>query len=141
MAAPWAQYHNDRFGYSIDVPPQFSGHGEPDSHDGQLFTGPAAADLSVWGGYLADGDFTAEEARRIEALQSEGWSLTYKVITPSWGSWSGRKGGRIIYVRAISGCGGAQYAMFAFEYGVAELFKYKPVVGRLVGSLRQAACR
>ena len=64
FAQGWERYDNARYGYSIDIPPEFAGNGESDNGDGQGFQNMASAqDLVVWGGTIM-GDFEAEVAFR-----------------------------------------------------------------------------
>ena len=70
--------------------------------------------------------------------QQDGWAITYRATTPSWASWSGKKGSRILYVRAISMCGGEMYGAFTLEYSEADLEAFNPVVDRLVASLKDS---
>jgi hypothetical protein len=142
LAAPgWQSYLNDRYGYEVLVPPGFDGLGEPDAHDGQVFrSGDGRSRLTVWGGYLVDGTFEDELATRLDDLKSAGWTITYDATTPSWGSFSGTKGQRVIYMREISGCKGAQYAVFQLEYPATQIRAMNPVVDRLVTGLKQRVC-
>mgnify|MGYP002683360427 CR=1 FL=1 len=68
----------------------------------------------------------------------DGWAVTYQAITPSWASYSGTKGGRVFYARAISMCGGGVIGMFEVEYSRADLAAFDPVVNRLVHSLKDS---
>jgi hypothetical protein len=56
--------------------------------------------------------------------------------TPANGSYSGKRGGRILYARLIALCGGSQFAAFELDYSRADLSKFEPVVNRLVQSFR-----
>jgi hypothetical protein len=141
LGADWTTYDNVRYGYQIAVPPALFGRGEPDAHDGQVFhsnSGPQ--DLTVWGGFLLDKDFEGDTKRRMAALEAEGWHISYMATTPRWASYSAVRGSKVVYARAISGCGGNQYAAFNFEYPRSAIAQAKPVVERLVASLRQVNC-
>jgi hypothetical protein len=139
LAAGWGSYANARFGYVSAVPPGFAAQGEAANGDGQVFAGPAKARLRVWGGFLAGGSFAEQVESEITALKQDGWAITYRATTPGWASVSGTSGGRVVYARAIAGCGD-RYAMFELEYGRADMARYNPIVSRLVGSLSQQRC-
>ncbi len=135
LAADWGQYANARFGYAVAVPPGFVGQGESDNSDGQVFRSPTAT-LTVWGGNILSGDFESEFRARQQSAADGGWGITYQVSTPSNGSYSGKRGGRIMYTRLIALCGGSQFAAFELDYSRADLSKFDPVVTRLVQSFR-----
>ena len=70
--------------------------------------------------------------------EEDGWTITYKAVTPQWASWSGTRGSRILYVQAISMCGGDIIGAFELEYSQADRAAFDPVVERLVASLRDS---
>lgn len=140
LAAEWGQYVNSRYGYEIAVPPGYAGQGESGNGDGQVFVSRQGTQvLRVFGGYLANGDFSSEMAARMRQDADAGWTLTYQASTPKWVSYSGSKGGFIVYVRAIARCGD-QYAMFRLRYSKSDAAALDPVVSRLVGGLRAGSC-
>lgn len=141
FADDWVTYDNDRYGYAVDVPPGLDPQGESDSGDGQVFEAANGTQaLLVWGGYLVDTDLIDELAARKTSYQDDGWVFTYEAKAPTWVSLSGKRGGQVIYVRAVSSCGGRLYAMFEFHYAKADIVKLDPVVTRLVHSLKQKRC-
>ena len=135
LAADGGHYTNVRFGYAIDVPAGFVGQGESDNSDGQVFKTPTAR-LTVYGGNVLDGGFEDQARQQQSGDASSGWNITYQVSTPSNASYSGKRGGRILYARLISLCGGQQYAAFELEYSTADMSKFDPVVNALVRSFR-----
>jgi hypothetical protein len=142
FAAGWSHYVNPRYGYAVDLPPGFVSRGEPANGDGQVFRTPTAT-LTVYGANVTAADFESEVAQRERDAEQARWAITYNVSTPQKASFSGRRGARILYVRLIALCGGAQLAAFALEYSVADLAGFDPVVDRLVASLQSTggACR
>ncbi len=137
LAADWSSYDNARFGYAIGVPPGFSGAGEADNGDGQVFNSDDGTQvLRAWGGNVIADDFEAEVAASMGYARDDGWDLSYERVTPSWASWSGSRNGMILYVRMIALCSGTQYAAFELEYPERDLQTMNPVVERLVGSFR-----
>ena len=140
FAQSWDHYENGRFGYSIDIPPGFSGQGESDNGDGQAFAAEGKRiDLLVWGGTALEG-FEAEIAQRMAWDGDEAWNITYQATTPRWASWSAIKGFRILHQRMVLLCDGSSYAAFRAEYSVTESAEMDPVIERLVRSLRGEAC-
>ena len=134
-AQDWEAYENARFGYAIDLPPGFSGSGEPANGDGQVFFSADGTQLlRVHGGNALDGFEEAVEGA-MEAARDIGWTLTYERVTPSWASFSGTRNGLITYARAIALCGGEQYASFQLDYPERDLDRMHAVVERLVASL------
>lgn len=133
--AAGGHYVNVRYGYAIDVPAGFVGQGESDNSDGQAFKTPTAT-LTVYGANILDGDFEGAVRQQESAIQGEGWALTYQMSTPQAASYSGKRGGRIVYGRMIALCHGAQYAAFELHYSTADLSRFDAVVSALVRSFR-----
>ncbi|MBB6469461.1 hypothetical protein HNQ96_005351 [Aminobacter lissarensis] len=140
MASGWKHYGNARFQYWIDIPPNFSRLEESENGDGGVSSSSdGTAELSVWGGYLDEGDFAAEIEWRTSQDRGDGWSITYQRQQAKWAVWSGAKGGRIFYERAIPVCDGAS-AYFRLEYDRKQVKAFDPVISRLVKSLRSGDC-
>ncbi|MHB1110144.1 MAG: hypothetical protein ACYCZU_07505 [Devosia sp.] len=137
LAVEWSTYQNPRFGYVIDIPPEFSGEGEAQNGDGQVFR-PAGGTqlLRVYGGNNIEQSFEASVNTAMGYARDAGWALSYERVTPSWASYSGTRNGQILYARAIALCGGEQYAAFELEYPERDLKAMNPVIERLVGSLK-----
>lgn len=140
QAVDWSNYGNARFGYRIDIPPGFSAVTEAANGDGGISNShDGSAELRVWGGYTIEGDFQAEVRRRIEQDVANGWHVTYQKQHPAWASWSGTKGDRIFYERAIPACDRAA-AYFRLEYDTDRKEAFDPIVRRLVRSLESGTC-
>lgn len=138
MAAEWSTYQNPRFGYVIGIPPEFSGEGEAQNGDGQVFR-PADGTqlLRVYGGNNIEQSFEASVKTAMGYARDAGWMLSYERVTPGWASYSGTRNGQILYARAIALCGGSQYAAFELEYPERDLAAMNAVVDRLVASLKE----
>lgn len=134
----WGHYANQRFSYSIDIPPEFSAIDEAENGDGGMSrSGDKLSELAVWGANLVEGDLGDDFASRLAAAEADGWTVSYRRETPKWASWSGSLQGRLFYARAIALCDG-QAAYFLFEYPRARQASYDPIVKRLVKSLKNA---
>ena len=81
-----------------------------------------------------DGATMLEIAERVRSDQAEGWAISYDRRTAKAASWSGSRGDRIFYARAMKGCDDAAI-YFRLEYDRADLDAFDSVVGRLVKSL------
>jgi hypothetical protein len=137
LAADWEPYGNARFGYSIEVPPGFAWGQEADNADGRSFR-DGATKLLVWGGNITEDSFESAVNAAKGYSAGEGWNITYEAVTPSWASYSGMQGNRILYQRMIALCDG-QYAAFRLEYSTIDMGALEPVVNRLVQTL-QGGC-
>jgi hypothetical protein len=140
MASDWRHYGNARFQYGIDIPPGFSGIVESDNGDGGVSRSvDGRAELAVWGSYLADRGFAAETGWRLDEDRRDGWTITYRKQAKTWAVWSGVKDNRIVYERAIAGCGDAA-AYFRLEYDRDRAATLDSIVARLGKSLRKGDC-
>lgn len=134
-ADDWLRYVNEKYGYAIDLPPAFGPLSLPYIGDGGVARAEAGnAELSVWGASLGDDSFAADVSSRIDAVVAEGWNISYRKATKAGASWSGARGERILYARAIPACPG-EAAYFQIEYDRAALAAYDAIVARLVKSL------
>lgn len=133
LAAGWEAYGNARFGYTIDVPPGFKWGKEADNGDGRSFR-DGARKLLVWGGNITEDSFESAVAAAKAFAIGDGWTITYEAVTPSWASYSGTQGQRVLYQRMIALCDG-QYAAFRLEYSAVDIGALGPVVDRLAQSL------
>ena len=71
----------------------------------------------------------------MKADRADGWSISYETRKAGKASWSGSRGGKIFYARAVKGCDDSA-AFFRIEYDRARLEAYDPIVNRLVKTLR-----
>jgi hypothetical protein len=137
-AAEWGHYEDARFGFAIDVPPGFAAADE--AGDGAAFATPVAR-LRVFGGTVLSGDFEGAVRQRQQTAAGQGWTITDQMTAPNGATFSARKGAHLLFSRMIPLCGGQQFAMFEFDYFVADMTKLEPVIGRLAQSLKAArAC-
>jgi hypothetical protein len=139
VAADWSHYDNARFGYGIAIPPGYTGQGEADNGDGEVFLAANGREtLTVWASNIVEGDFESEVAQRMEWAEGDGWQLSYHATNPNWASYSGTRSGSVLYARAVSLCDGSQGAFFTLEYPQADIKKLDAVVDKLVASLKGA---
>ncbi|WP_280820049.1 hypothetical protein [Pseudaminobacter soli (ex Li et al. 2025)] len=140
-AADWQHYGNARYQYWVGILPGFSAISEADNGDGGVSqSSDGRTELRVWGGYLLEDNFKSEVKGRIDLVASDGWNVTYRKQAPTWASWSGLKGDRVFYERAVPVCDGAA-AYFRLEYDKDQAKNFDPIVSRLVKSLKSGTCR
>ncbi|WP_338722531.1 hypothetical protein [Devosia sp. XK-2] len=140
LAQYWDHYANARFGYEIDVPPDFVGQGASDNGDGQLFYRlRAEQELAIWGGQLLE-SFESEVAQRQSFASAENWALTYQASTPQWAVFSGQRDHRIFYQRMIALCDEASYAAYRVEYNIRDLADMNAIIDGLNRSLQATGC-
>lgn len=139
-ASGWERYVNRRFQYQIDIPPDFSEIKASDNGDGGVSSSSnGTAELRVWGGHLSEDGFAAEIEWRVNQDSDDGWSVTYQKQQAKWAVWSGAKGARIFYERAIPVCNGAA-AYFRLEYDKSRAKAFDPIISRLATSLQSGDC-
>jgi hypothetical protein len=132
------RYVNARFGYSIDIPAAIAGsRTDSENGDGATFHAKdGSAELRVWGSFLTDGGFADAVKERAALEEAGGWLITYrKSAGVRWAVYSGNKGDRIFYARAIPACAGDATAYFRLEYPKASTSKYDAALHMLNGSL------
>lgn len=136
FAADWWPYDNARFGYTIEVPPEFRPAFHPDNNDG-LTLSPAdqSARLLVFGTNILNGDFSSEARVRMMLAKNDGWQISYSKMGSRGASFSGMRDGRIVYVRGVPLCNGGA-AFFQMDYAKTDMHRFDAVVMRLVRSLQ-----
>ncbi|WP_210165399.1 hypothetical protein [Devosia chinhatensis] len=140
LAQFWGHYANARFGYEIDVPPDFEGNGESDNGDGQVFSNLAGEQgLQVWGGELSE-TLGEEAATAIDQLTRDRWVLSAQVSSPRWAQFSAQRDHRIVQQRMILLCDGASFAAFRLEHNIADLGRLDSVLSGLERSFQAQAC-
>lgn len=135
FAEDWLIYGNARFGYRIEVPPGLEWGREADNGDG-ISLRAGATRLAIYGAYDVGADFEAMARAARDALTADGWALSYEAITPSWASFSGTMGARILYKRLTRLCEATAYAGFDLIYSRVDRAEVDPAVDRMVRSLR-----
>ncbi len=135
-AQEWQRFASDRFGFGLDIPPDFAVSFTSENGDGRVYHG-AEGDhlLAVWGASL-DSGFLPEVRERMAQDAGDGWDISYERLTRTWASYSGTKDGNIRYVRAVRLCDD-RAAFFYLEYPRADKAPLDPVVVRLVRSMKR----
>ncbi len=136
----WTPYSNTRFGYEIDVPPDFAPGGQSHNGDGQAFYRPLAKQgLIVWGGYVLD-SFEGEVAAALDTARADNLFVADWTSTPQWAEFTARRDQRLVFQRMIALCDGASFAAFRIEYDIADLAGMEPIKDGLLRSLRGTTC-
>lgn len=140
LAANWSEYANGRFNYFVGLPPGFSPVEEAANQDGGVsLSTDGKSELRVWGAYLLTVSFGADVEQAIAYDVADGWEVTYRRQEDAWAAWSGKKGPRVFYERAIAACDDAA-AYFRIEYDAEQIEAFGPIVSQLGRSLRSGAC-
>jgi hypothetical protein len=133
----WRQFDNARFGFSMEVPAGFIKSEPPANGDGATFNSPdGSAELRVWGAYLTDITLKQDAAQRRQWEADDGWKISYAPVKNTWFIYSGTKGDRIVYTKAVSACGGDVALYFRIEYPKSEKVQYDALVTRMSHSLK-----
>lgn len=132
----WSTYHNDRFGVSADVPPNWQAGRPPDNNDGLTFTAPGGrAILTVYGSLNQEPDVTTA----LEGLagEREDEQITYKRRIGNTMTLSGFKTeGRIFYAKYLLSCHNQILNSIYLEYPEADKAAYAAIVAHVAASLR-----
>jgi len=140
FAQSWGDYDNARFGYVGGIPPDFSGYGESQGREGETFDLAAKGQvLSYWAEKL-DGDLATTLAASIGYAERDGWNISYRVETPTWGGFEGINGLDRFYRHMIALCDGQNYAVMTVQYSALHAAEMKPVVDRLVEGFAATGC-
>jgi hypothetical protein len=132
LADDWQRYENQLYGYAVDIPPGLLWRGEGGNGDGQDFTTPTLT-LILRGKLTPEGFETAiREWREWESQM--GWNLMYETVTPTRASFSARRSGWLMEMRALALCSDAMVKL-QVEYGTADAAAMQPVIERLARSL------
>ncbi|MDE1994947.1 MAG: hypothetical protein KGI75_20765 [Rhizobiaceae bacterium] len=134
LAGDWWSYDNARFGYAIELPPEFGLSNRPDDNDGlTLAPSDQSARLQVFGTHVINGDFTAEAKIRVGLAKDDGWLISYSKSTSRGITFSGTRQDRIVYVRGVALCNGGA-AFFQMDFPKAAMQRFDAVIMRLVRS-------
>jgi len=136
-AMDWRHYQNARFGTSADVPASFALAPPPENGDGQRFEASGAGTISVYGAFDFTSSFAGYRAFLKQALEDEGWSLTYTPSGENWFVLSGVTDGQILYQRVErpAGCTSDILHHIEFRYPARDEMQWKPIVERGAKSL------
>ncbi|HEX8435680.1 hypothetical protein [Archangium sp.] len=126
LAAPagegWTTYSNERFGYSIGIPPGLAAQGESDNGDGQEWRDASGkVSLKVWSSLVVDLDGEPEGqtnlawSRRttLKRWSDKGVRVTYQPKGKGWWVLSGEdREGRVVYHKVVEKDG----SLYGFEW-------------------------
>lgn len=133
VAQQWGSYHNQRFGATADVPPDFAPAGpEAANSDGLIFRTRNGGLLTIYGAAIPGSVFEAFVASAIAHDQSyNGYPISGQTITPDWAEYWGGGSGRNLRVRLESSCNGRIAVVAKLEYSG----NLNSTVDRVFGSL------
>lgn len=136
-AASGAQvYENQRYGYSLEIPPNFTLVSEADNGDGATFRSKEdKAEILVFATALGDNTFEDEIRGRMRGEKDDGWTLTYERVGKEAASYSGTRKGTILYARAMPLCAG-NAVIFRMEYPQTKRKAFDAKVEEMVKALK-----
>ena len=141
FAQGWESYGNARFGYESSIPPDYSGYGESDNGDGQVFGNPGTMQsLALWGANMVEESFEAEVAASIGYAEHDGFNISFQTITPEWATFSGVMGDRQFTRRMILLCDRQSTASFNLQFSSQDAADIKDVSQRLLQDFRATGC-
>jgi uncharacterized protein len=135
-ARSWKTYANVRYRFAICYPADLLKPGaESDNGDGLLFSGASGASLRVWGAYNAGGESLTALAEDVADPPA---TITYRHLTRTSATVSGRKGGDIFYAKILLDRGGTAGTVrsFILTYPAEQAETYDPVAAKLSACLR-----
>lgn len=122
----WTTYTNERYGYSVAIPPGLKGQGESGNGDGQVFQDASGkVTLRVWASEvveLGDGpeektDLAWNRKATLERWRKDGVRITYQPKSKGWWVLSGvDKQGRVLYTKLLEKNG----IVYGFEWSHPE---------------------
>lgn len=140
-AIGWSRYDNARFGYAGGVPQGFSGYGESDNGDGQIFDHATSRQvLSYWGSMILEPGFPEAVASAIGYAERDGWAISYQAVTPEWASFTGVMGQSRFHTRMILLCDRLSVASMSLQYTAAQAADVKPMIAELEMELSANGC-
>jgi hypothetical protein len=140
-AIGWTNYDNARFGYRGAVPSGFSGNGESDNGDGQVFERqPTMQELRYWGSMMLEDGFEAEVSAALATAEREGWNVSYQAATPDWASFTFVMGQQRLQTRMILLCDRIITATMTLRYTAAEAADIRPMVDELESRFVPIGC-
>jgi hypothetical protein len=141
LAIGWTSYGNGRFGYQSAIPPGFSGYGESDNGDGQIFDNPGTMQtLALWGANMAEENFEAEVSASIGYAERDGFNIFFQTVTPQWAVFTGVMGDRQFTRRMILLCDRMSTASMTLQFSSREAADIKETEQRLAQEFRATGC-
>lgn len=137
-AADWKTFRNDRFGFAVDIPSAFKPSPPPENGDGLQFTSPdGASTVAAYGHLLVDVASLAEDERQEEGFATkDGVRITYRQVSSGSATFSGTKGERILYQRAVSTCKGTAAAILRADYSASRKAIFDPLIAHMARTLK-----
>ena len=137
-AAEFRPFGNDRYGFSVDVPAGYTASAAPENDDGRSFTSPdGRSTLAVYGHLFVGVAGMIEDERQEEQYSAgDGVRVTYRQVSAEASTFSGLKGERIVYQRAVTTCGGTAAAILHAEYPTTQKVFFDPLIRHMAQTLR-----
>ena len=141
FSSSWTVYTNPRFGYTVDVPADFSASEAPENNDGRTFSPPGRqGSVAVYGSFNALGHSPEDHREWLkEGFASAGGKarVTYEATGKTWCVLSGFTAeGAIFYQRVRFSADGDALIAVHFVYPEEDKEEWDPVVERMGKTLR-----
>jgi len=133
LAADTVPYHNDRFGFTLDVPLGWASDPPPANGDGATYRSPDRKAFVSAFGRIAQSHF-ADELKDAFA-EHDGEVDTLKRSGKDWVVVSGLRQGTIFYRRGVRSCLGAVWNEVEIEYPQARKKEFDALVAKIAASL------
>ncbi|KAF1084160.1 Serine/threonine-protein kinase F [Sporotomaculum syntrophicum] len=129
----YQKYRNERFGYAIDYPRDFTAGVSPENGDGRVFSSPGEeAKLVVYGANVLQNESLADIYQ--VAKKYAGGKIAYQQMGNNWFVLSWEKDDIIYYLKTFAGRGSAN--SFIFTYPEAEKQYYDQITVHLESTFR-----
>jgi hypothetical protein len=134
----WLPFHNDRYGFSVDIPGDFTASPPPENGDGRTFTSKdGRATILAYGHLFVDVEgLNQDEREQEEFAAKDGLKVTYRQVSARATTFSGLQGDTIVYQHAVATCKSSASAIIHAEYPRAEKARFDPLVAHMAQTLR-----
>jgi hypothetical protein len=137
----WRRFVGEKFGTTIEYPPDFEALSEPDAHDGVTLVARDGARILAYASYNIEEQTLDDFA--VSNLQGDDYArVTYRrrgkdfLVVSGLRDIEGRE--NVFYERYYMAADGETIHAVAITYLRELKATYDPLVGRIAGSLRQA---
>ena len=134
----WAEYRNERFGFSLRYPAHIFGvERTAEAGDGQVFVAHDSDARLLVGALPNDSRYTPAAYQEFIARESySAYEIGYRRLRGTWFVLSGEGKGKTFYEKVMFSCGGRLINSFAMIYPTEQRHIFDPVVERIEDTFR-----